>query len=323
MFDRFSSISKVFITSCLGVFILVSSACGPMPTNTPSQAIPTCTSASLPNPYRLHPPPNQVTNIFSNYKSNAAIYDNVRQDAFIQLGKSIKQWSDYEDVMIDGRTVRITITYLDPMLVQFVVLNEALLPPNNLMDQNWFNGQIQTAMDRLANRNEIMFMVAISSPLYENAIPVQIPIASLELISTSGRRASPTHYDPILGERNDVSQKPVHGYVGYPVSLLLPGGCTGVVDQWTTSLKLDYKASLAQDHPFYSLFWNIPYESLVVIQGNSHPVPTINPLIDKGRYSKSNTPPPPDMLTNDDSANDYWEEMGRYIWSKVIMMDDK
>jgi hypothetical protein len=61
----------------------------------------------------------------------------------------------------------------------------------------------------------------------------------------------------------------------------------------------------------------------VVIQGNSRPVPTINPLIDKSRYSKSNTPPPPDMLTNDDSENIYWEEMGRYIWSKVIMMDDK
>jgi hypothetical protein len=226
-------------------------------------------------------------------------------------------------VTIDGRPVRITVTYLDPILVQYIVLNDALIPPNNLMDQNWFNGQIQAAMDRLANRNEIMFIVTISSPLHENAIPVQIPIASLELISTSRRRASPTHYDPILGERNDVSQKPVHGYVGYPVSLLLPGGCTDVVDQQTTSLTLNFKSSLSQDNPFYPLFWNISYQPLVVLQGESRPVPTVDPFFDTNRYSKSNIPPPPDVLANDDSADFYWEEMGRYIWNQVIMLDSK
>ena len=109
MFDRFSSISKVFIRSCLGVFVFWVSACEPIPPTQDPPIISTCVSPSI-NPYRLHQPPNQVTNIFSNYKSNAAIYDNVRQDAFIQLGKTIKQWSDYEDVTINGRPVRITVT---------------------------------------------------------------------------------------------------------------------------------------------------------------------------------------------------------------------
>jgi hypothetical protein len=85
---------------------------------------------------------------------------------------------------------------------------------------------------------------------------------------------------------------------------------------------LDHKASLSQDHPFYPLFWHIPYQSLVVFQGNSRPVPTIDPFYDSSRYSKSNTPPPPDALTNDANAKTYWEDMGRYIWSKVIMMND-
>lgn len=287
------------------------------PIHTP-QIIPTCVSPSL-NSYLSSQPPNLVTNIFSNYKNDPIIYNNVRQDAFVQLGKSIKQWSDYEDVIIDGRLVRITITYLDPMLVQFVILNEALLLPNNSPSQSGFEEQIRAAMERLANRNEIMFIVTITSSS-DYVLFVEIPITSMELITASGIRVLPVHTDPILSERNDVSRGSVHGFVGYPVSLSLPSGCTDVVNQWTTSLKLDHKGSLAHDHPFYPLLWNIPYRSKVIFQETSHPIPTIDPFTDIIRYNKSNNPPPPDMLTNYYSENVYWEEMGRYIWDKVLIL---
>jgi hypothetical protein len=324
VFDRFSSISKVLITSCLGVFVFIVSACGaPLPVGASPQVIPTCPPTST-NPYRLHQPPNQVTNIFSSYKNNPIIYDNVRQDAFIQLGNHIKQWSDYKDVTIDGRTVRIMITYLDPMLVQYIVLNDALVPPNNSLSQGWFEDQIRAAMASLEKRNEIMFIIIITSQFDGSALFVDFPIKSLEFVSSSGRRVPFTHYDSILDENNDVSQRPVFGYIGYPISLALSGSCIDVVDQWTTSLKLEFNLSQAQDNPFYSLFWNIPYPALVVLQGNSRPVPTIDPFINTDRYKKSDNLPPPNTLINDErNANFYWEEMARYIWSKVIMMENQ
>lgn len=322
MFDRFSSVPDVFIRLCLGVFVFATSACvAPPPAGASPGIVATCPSPTT-NPYRQYQPPNQVTNIFSSYKSDPSIYENIKQDAFTQLGKYTQQWSDYEDVYINERLVRITVTYLDPMLVQFIVLNDALVPPNNSLSQGWFEDQIRTTMVSLEKRNEIIFIVTITSQLNESALSVEFPLANLELVSLSGRRVRPTHHDPILDERNDVSHRPVFGYIGYPISLALSGGCMDVVDQWTTSLKLDLKSSLPQDHPFYPLFWNIPYPALVVLQGNDRPIPTMNPF-GVYEFSKSETPPPPYQVMNDASAIKYWEEMGRYIWSKVILINDK
>ena len=323
MFDRFSSVRDALIRWCLGVFVFFLSACGPPPpVGASSEIVSTCPSPST-NPYRQYQPPSQVTNIFLDYKNNSTIYDNVRQDAFIQLGKHIKQWSDYEDVIIDEQTVRITVTYLDPMLVQYIVLNDALVPPNNLLGQSWFEDLIRTTMTSLASRDQIMFIITVSSQFQESPLYVTLPITKLELTSSSGKRVSLIHYDPILGERIDVSQKPVYGYLGYPVSIWSQGNCTGVVDQQTTSLKLDLKASLEPEHPFYHLYWNISYPSLVSLQGNDHPIPTVDPFIESSQFSRSETLPAPNSLTNDATMTAYWEEMGRYLWSKVVLINDK
>lgn len=322
MFDRFSSVRDVFIRLCLGV-VFFTSACGaPPPVGASPQIIPTCPPTST-NPYRLHQPPNQVTNIFSRFKTNAMSYESARQDAFIQLGENIENWSAHEDVTIDGSTVRVTVTYLDPMLVQYIVLNEALAPSNNSLDQSWFENQIQSAMTRLANRNEIMFIITITSLPSDNTVYVEVPVTNLELIGTSGIRLQPTHYDPVLVKRNDVSKKNLYGFVGYPVSLSLQEGCAGVIDQWTTSFILDHNGSLPKENPFYNHFWNITYEAPVVLQGNTRPVPTVDPFFNIERYNKTDTLPSPNLLTSDENTNFYWEEMARYIRSKVIMMESQ
>lgn len=323
MFDRFSSVRDVFIRLCLGVFVCWGSACAaPSPVSASPQVIPTCPPTST-NPYRLRQPPNQVTNIFSRFKTNVMSYESARQDAFTQLGENIEKWSAHEDVVIEEQIVRITITYLDPLLVQYIVLNEALAPLNNSLDQGWFENQIQTAMAKLENRNEILFIITITSLPNDNTLHVEVPIENLELIGTSGIRVSPTHYDPILGKRNDVSKKTLYGFVGYPVSLSLQGSCTGVIDQWTTSFIIDHSESLPKENPFYNHFWHISYEALVVLQGNTHPAPTVDPFFDMERYNKADTLPSPNLLTSDENAIFYWEEMARYIRSKVIIMEDQ
>ncbi len=323
MADQSAFIRKVLIRVCLGGVVFFTSACASTTyINTSPQILPTCVSPSL-NPYLSHPPPNQVTDIYTNYKNGSINYESARQDAFSQLGKNVAQWSSYEDIVLDDqRMVRISVTYLDPMLVQYILLNHALAPPNNLMDQNWFISQIQMAMDRLAKRNEIVFIVAITSPIYENALYVTMPIEDLKLVNASGVSIPRTHNDPILGKKINITQGPVYGYVGYPVSVSLQNNCTGVMDQWTTSLTLELESLILADNPFYALSWNIDYEPLVVLLENPRPVPTIDLAYDVTRFSKSNTPPTPNWTAvqmNDTDLKTYWEEMGRYIWNEVIM----
>lgn len=324
MVDRFSSARIFFVRAFLGISVLVLPACAPTPVSASTQApqtLPTCVSPSL-NPYRSYQPPTQVTNIFTNYRNGFMTYDSARQDAFSQLGEHIKQWSDYKDIFIDEQhMVRISITYLEPILVQYIVLNYALKPPNSSMDTNWFTSQIQTAMDNLAKRDEIIFIVIITSPVYENTIHVTFPIKDLKLVNTSGRQVSTTHSDPILNERINIKERAVYGFVGYPVSLSLQDTtCAGVVDQWTTSLALDLKSISDEKSPFYGLSWNIPYQSPVVLQGNSHPVPTIDPSYNVNRFTEYEMPPIPAMNSNDTGSKAYWEELGRYIWKKVLMV---
>lgn len=323
MIDRNSFSSKVFIRSCLGIFVFFVSACTPAVAASTQSPPSTCTSPSL-NPYRSHQSPNQVTNIFTNYKNGSVSHEIASQDALSQLGKNVKQWSDHKDVFIDEqRKVRVSITYLDPILVQYVVLNHALVPPNNSMDQTWFTTQIQTAMDNLAKRDEIIFIVTITAPAYENELSINFPIESLKLVNSSEMRVSLTHHDPILGEQVDIAQRSVHGFVGYPVSLSLQGNCSGVVDLWTTSLVLDLKSSPQDDNPFYNLFWNISYQSLLSLQENYRPAPTLDSSYGTNQFNKADTPPTPNWDPNvemdDANSQKYWEAMGRYIWNEVIM----
>ncbi len=319
-------IRRVFIQTCLGGIVFVTSACAPVtpPAEIQQTPLATCISPSL-NPYRSHPLPNQVSNIFTNYKNGLISYEVARQEAFSQMGKNIAQWSDYEDVPVDDqRMLRMTVTYLDPMLVQYIVLNYALVPPNNFMDQNWFNTQIQAAMDKLANRNEILFMITVTSPEYANALPINIPIDGLRLTNASEMKVRLTHHDPMLGEEIDITQEPLHGIVGYPVSVSLPENCIGILDQWTDEFTLSFELPPQSESLFASFSWNITYQSPVVVslQETNHPVPTMDSSYDINRFNKSTAPPTPNWSNtqaSDIESKTYWEDMGRYIWNEVIV----
>lgn len=323
MVDRALFIHRVFIQTCLGGIMFFSLACA---TTVAVTEIPPSTSCILPslNPYHLHPPPNQVTNIFSNYKSGS-VYEIARQEAFVQLGENIEQRSDYKDVRIDSQhMVRISITYLDPILIQYVLLNYAFTHPNYNMTQQQFESQITNAMQELENLNEVLFMVTVTSPDYAEGLPVKIPIGNLKLMNASGMKMSPTHHAPILEQQVDITRETLHGIVGYPVSVLQNRNCTGVMDQWTTDLALDFEPLLEANSPYANISWNISLKSLVsiVAQNNSYSAPTMDLVYDTTRFTIATAPPTPNWSNTQVSDKDsefYWEEMGRYIWSEVLM----
>ena len=304
-----------------------SSACAPAATVTETPPPTPCASPSL-NSYYLHPLPNQVSNTYSSYKNNYITYEIARQEAFVQLGKNIKQWSDYKDVRVDDQhAIRISITYLDPMLIQYVLLNYALTYPNNTMTQQQFENQVTNAMKELENLNEVLFMVTVTSPGYANGLPIKIPIENLRLMNASGMKMPHTHHAPMLDQLIDIARDTLHGIVEYPVSVSVQGNCTGIIDQWTDDLALEFVPPLETNSPYSNISWNISLKSLVSIlpRDTSYPVPTMDSTYDATRFTIVTVPPTPNWSNTQMSDRDskfYWEEMGRYVWSEVLMEID-
>jgi hypothetical protein len=243
------------------------------------------------------------------------------------LGENTGHWSDYVDIAIDdAHMVRIVVTYIDPVLVQYIVLNHELLS-SNYVDLNNFNSKLQGVMNELGQRNEMLFMVTITSPFYNaqaynsNVLTVKLPILQMALVSASGMKVVPTHVDPILNENIDITHGPVSGLVGYPLTVINQSLCTWVMDTWSNNLILDLPSVTLGSTAFGSQFWDIPYRALV-IQDTSQSTPTYDPNFDWNRLSRLNVPPTPNwkpsIQFDDTNWKIYWEDMGRYLWDVVI-----
>lgn len=326
MFDRFSSVRDVLIRLCLGVFVFFISACGTTPAGAISSYLSACQSTvQSRNPFFSHQLSPYTVNIFAAYKSGSA---SARQEALIHLGKNMDLWSDYRNVVSDdGQIVRIVITYLDPVLVQYIILNNVLSLPREVSNGIDINVRLQNEMTELGRHDKLLFVVAITSSTTnvqaynEQALHLEIPIDNLILIHPSGQKTKPSYIDNILTQKIDVAQGPIHGIVGYPVSVMVQENCMGFLGDWTSSLTLDLDASLSLgEKRIDSLFWSIPFQPLM-LQDENHFVPAYDQSYDS-RLVKLENPPLPDLRTksglDETTARYYWEDMGRYLWNVLI-----
>jgi hypothetical protein len=317
------SFRRFLITAWLGV-CLFTTACVTPPENTPAQPQPTCTPPNA-NPYLSHGLSPEMAAIFSNRFVNIGT---TRQDALSQLGRNTEYWSDQVNVAIDDfQMVRIVITYLDPVLVQYIVLNYALNDPGIVLDDASFILTLDETMNKLGGRDEMLFIVTITSPFYRelaynnNVLTVRMPIEQLALVSSGDIRVTPTHEDHILDENIDITHGPVSGIVGYPLGVTIQEQCTWIIDQWTNTLTLEIPSVTLGALPFNTQFWSIPYQPLVR-ENNIHQIPTYDATYASSPISKLETPPTPNWEPNaqfdDTNWTVYWEDMGRYIWNLVI-----
>ena len=327
MFDCFSSVRIFFIRAFLGVSILFLPACAPA-TNVGAigSTLPACPSpATNINPYLLHLQSPFIETIFTDYRINGSL--NARQDAFMQLGENMKRWSDYRNIVNDeNQMIRVVITYLDPVLIQYIILNNILSLPREKLNEIDITTRIHDEMTKLAKQDKLFFVVSISSPLYneqvfnQTALNVRFPIEHLTLVNSFGMSTTPAQYDHILTEDVDIFQGPIYGIVGYPVSVIYQDTCIPFMRDTISSLTLDIGSLSMGEKTFNSLFWNIPYQSLM-IQDDTHVVPLYDQSYDS-RLSKIETPPIPDSRTNaslnENASRYYWEEMGRYFWHILI-----
>jgi hypothetical protein len=291
----------------------------------PAPPQPTCISPNgEANPYLSHQISQELTSIFLNRFINL---ETTKQDALAQLGRNMEHWSDKVDVAIDDfQMVRIAVTYLDPVLIQYIVLNYALNDPAIVFDDNGFVAELNKTMNKLGGRNEMLFIVTITPSFYReqaynnSVLTVRLPIEQMALVSSGDIRVTPTHEDHILDENIDITHGPISGIVGYPLAVISQEQCTWIIDQWTNTLTLEVPWVTFGTSTFPTQFWSIPYRPLVR-EMNNHQIPTFDP-----NYGNSitilKTPPTPNWEPNaqfdDTDWTIYWREMGRYIWSLVI-----
>jgi len=328
MVSQTSSFMRCLVVACLSTWLLVA-ACFPTPIPTLAPLItPTCvSSAPDANPYLSHPIADNVHAIYTTSSTNLG---NARQQALFQLGQNMQHWSYQVDIVnSNSHVVRITVTYLDPVLIQYIVLNHLINDPNysagaasSLMDANSYDSKVSSTLLQLSNRNELLFVVTITAPYYDrqnyssNDLTVTLAIKQMTLNSTANTKIQPTHFDGILAENMDINHGPVSGIVGYPIALSNDIQCDLVIDQFTNTLTLDIPSITLGNIPSGNKFWSIPYRSLVM-QTDIYPTPTSDPNIMSNPITQFDEPPIPNWPNTQESAT-YWEGMGRYLWSVVI-----
>lgn len=271
--------------------------------------------------------------IYDDFKAGRITFEDARRRAFAQLAGGTKHWSDYVDVAIDDRQmIRITVTYIDPTLVEYIILNNVLLANFYTIndDTNAFISKLSTALNKLAERDEMLFMLIITTPIYSkqaystSVLNVKIPLRNLALVNGSDLRVYPSHDDHILDETIPITHGPVAGVIGYPLSVQNPE-CTWVIDEHTNALTLDVSEIALGETKAEPQFWHIPYRSLIEVDiGNSNIMYDI--YTDLSRIQRLDEPPRPNWVPN--AINDmtdpktYWEDMGRFIWDYFMKNND-
>lgn len=312
--------------------MLASCVTAPVEGYQPAEAapIPTCISPTTEaNPY-FSPSPLGAVSIYNEFKTNAASLENTRLKAFSLLGKYTEHWSSFLDLSVsDSQTVRITVTYIDPVLFQYMALNN-ILSNSWYIDQSAFQSDLVRVMQNLRERNELLFVFTITASSYEgqanNTLSVNLSIRDMELVNSRNTRVRPTQTDPALGETIQLGRGPVSGIVAYPISLFMENSCTWLMDQGNTTLTLSIPEVSVGVVTYNSLSWSIPYRAIVpqdtTIMVVNTPYPTFDANSDLARIKQPTTPPSPGRMPNpnvdDLNKKNYWEDMGLYLWGYII-----
>ncbi|MGA7194974.1 MAG: hypothetical protein WBW94_15210 [Anaerolineales bacterium] len=307
-------------------------ACAPAVAATDTPPPPTCVSPATGaiNPY-ISSSDSYASFIYQQYKNKVINLDLAKQEAFSQLANQTKRWSDYRDLGLnETQMARITITYVSPELIEYIVLNDILFDkdnPENLDDE------LKNQLNDLGSRNELLFFITITGPKYndqaynDDLLTISIPFKQMRLINGSDLMVVPTHDDHVLNEPIQITQGPISGIIGYPISVAQGGSCVWIMDpKWNTTITLDVSSITLNQTQIDTQSWSIPYASLVgqSVQNNP-PAFVATPGFDVSRVSPLTAPPTPiwdsGAGAQDASWQTYWEDMGRYIWSR-IMLDD-
>ena len=262
-----------------------------------------------------------LRNYYQNAFSPQSNLTNQQYEAIKLLASQTERWSDSIDISLESKFVRITITYLSPELIQTIIVNHYLFRRMGNFLNGSLENEVASKMERIANRNEHIFLATLTASTYEqdtsytDPVIVQLPLQSLALTNSSNVQVIPQHDDHNLEERIDLTQGPAHGSFSYPMAVMVNEKCEFLMDE-TTNMHLvlsipylDINGTRYETCP-----WVLEYTPLLNIALDPNPM--------ENRLQVSQTPDhfrptddPPVSITP--VTPEYWETMARFIWHEV------
>jgi hypothetical protein len=240
-----------------------------------------------------------------------------RYAAFDYLIGETKRWTAAQPItMPDGSQAEIVITFISPGLIQAVFLSDIL--KDNFITPD-FQAQIRAALDKVAQRNELLFLVMVN-PAGSSTNPVShgIKLSTAELILNNAENLQfkPTHNDYNLEQPINPFSKAVFGYIAYPlVQQQADGKCKQALDpKFDTNIFITLRSIEVDGASMGPYSWTIPYSALInPITPPDPPQFTLPPGFDQNQISPLETPP------NGISQNNKWQDLARFIWWKVTL----
>ena len=318
---------------------------GPAATVTP---IPTCVSPTIPNLYSEHDVEDVVT-FYQTYISNfgnQGVLENLRKEAFLRFVELVR-YESATRILTDNEShvVQVTVTLLDPALIQYAILNQMLnnilsnglyvAPDDPLYGVDAFRERIKSAMKDIAKREELLFLVMVTSPVYDsqgtggNGFTVAIPFENMELINASDVFVPSTHDDHNLGAPLGTGNNIVTGLVSYPLGMGAPGQCAYLLDAWNTTLTLQVAGiRLGNAEPIGTIMWTVPFNALIHDDFIRHGDPFYHNYqygdLPLDRIVRTPAPPTPDLALNfiadPKLLDEYWQRVSQYIWQVIVTL---
>ena len=183
--------------------------------------------------------------LVSNQTAYSENRTNAQNRALMLLRDDVQRWSSFNDIPISGsQTVRITLTYISPELVQEIILNQYLSNPSALSLET-FQGMLTEEMGQIAQRDEFFFLITLTASEYnpnatsDNMLILDIPVKEMILVNAEDLKVSPNHDDHPIDQEIILSRGPLSGYVAYPMAVQVGESCVQVLESlWNTTITI-------------------------------------------------------------------------------------
>jgi hypothetical protein len=279
----------------------------------------------IPQPSSTPDPVNALTPTPAPTPTSTPVPEDVKQQrlqsaryaAFQYLINETMRWSDVETIKFnDSSEAEIVITFISPELLQAIFLNNSL---KDLTVTSDFQTQVRSALEAVAGREELLFMITVTSPgnyTNLNNHVVKIPIASLVLNNAENLQFAPSHNDYNLGQPINSSTEAVFGYLAYPlVHQPSADKCKLTLDpKFDTNIVISLPAIDVDGVVSGPYSWTIQYAALLNAPSSPEvPAFAIPPGYDLNQVSPLQTPP------SGIKPGNRWQDFARFLWSKITL----
>lgn len=275
------------------------------------------------NVYRQTPQPNLGSFYTSAFLEIADTqnYQTIQHEALKLLASQTKKWSDSVDIFLGSKNIRLTITYLSPELIHTIILNHYLFRNNRNLLNTGFDSGVASLIERIANRNEQIFLITLTASRYEQGtsysdpVIIHLPLQSLVLTTSSNVQVIPQHDDHNLEERIDLTYLPAHGSFSYPMAVIVNENCEFLLDD-TNNMHLDISVPYIDVNGtrYETRSWMFEYAPLLAIASDPNPMENrLQVERNTAHFSPDSNLPVSITPVNEE----YWEQLARFIWHEV------